>query len=362
MAAGVLLVVAGVGIAGTFTRHGPFFWKAFRSRSDPAVAKLAAEGRQLLAQDAFPSDQKALQLAQQGLAIRGDDPQGVRLLAAASAALAARGADGQGPRARQLASALVADDPASWPAQEARLAADLATGDDPGQAAAALEKVLPAAPDPETLFLLARAALVRGDPARASALLDRLDARLPGLDPVGPTARRGRVQKGDDKAARAILAPAVAKDPANAAAALDLAALLERAGDPAAEAALVALLEKERMDRLGPAERARARLLLASALARRGDADGAEAELARAMQDWAGRHRRARGARPPAAAQGRSREGHRRAGGHPGRHPDAPRPRRCSPGRSSPPGSPPTRRPPWTARCPASRTTPTCSS
>ncbi len=286
--AGAVLLVAGVGVAGSLTRHGPFFWKVFRSKSDPAVAKLAAEGRQALALDAYPSDQKALQLAQQGLGIRGDDPQGVRLLAGASAALAARGADGQVARARQLAAALATETPSSPDALEARLAVTLASGEDPAQAAAALEKVLPAQPDPQTLFLLARAALTRGDTARAASLLDRLDAASPGSIRSARLRAAVAVRKGDDAAAAALLEAALAKDPGNAAAALDRAALLEKAGDPGAEPILRGLLEKERIDRLGPAERARARVLLAGALARRGDGAGAEAELAQAAQDWAG--------------------------------------------------------------------------
>lgn len=286
--AGAVLLVAGVGVAGSLTRHGPFFWKILRSRSDPAVAKLAAEGRQALALDAFPSDQKALQLALQGLGIRGDDPQGVRLLAGASAALAGRGADGQLARARQSATALAAETPDSPDAREALLGVALASGEDPGPAAAALEKVLPAQPDPQTLFLLARAAFTRGDTARAASLLDRLDAALPGSIRSARLRAAIALKKGDDAGARAVLEAALAKDPGNAAAALDRGALLEKAGDPGAEPVLKGLLEKDRIDRLGPAERSRARVLLAGALARRGDDAGAEAELALAAQDWAG--------------------------------------------------------------------------
>ncbi len=288
VAAGALLLVVGVGVAGSLTRHGPFFWKAFRSRSDAEVGKLAAEGRRELALDAFASDRKAMALAQQGLLRRADDPEGIRLFTSASAALAARGGDSQAARARQLAATLVAVEPAALSTQESLLASSLASGEDAGASIAALEKVLPAKPDPETLFLLARASLQRGETARALTFLDRLDADLPGSARSARLRAAVAVRKGDDKGARAALDAAVAKDPGNAAAALDLAALLEKAGDPAAEPALRALLAPDRVERLGPAERARARILLAGAMARGGDLQGAEAELTQATKDWSG--------------------------------------------------------------------------
>ena len=287
-ALGGLLVVAGIGAAGAMTRHGPFFWKIFRSHGDAAVAKLAAEGRAALAQDAFPSDEKARELAEQGLARRGDDPQGIRLLASAAAALAPRGSDGAVARARQLSASLLLSEPESLAAQEARLAVALAGGDDPATAALALEKLLPADADPETLFLLARASLARGDPVKATAFLDRLDARAPGSSRSARLRASALVRRGDDQGARQVLEAAVAKDPGNAAASLDLAALLDRAGDPGAGARLGALLEKDRLARLGPAERARARVLLAGVLARGGDPVAAEAELELATKDQPG--------------------------------------------------------------------------
>ncbi len=286
--AGVLLLVAGVGAGGALTRHGPFFWKILRSRSDSSVARLAAEGRKLLAQDAFPSDQGAMRLAEQGLARRGDDPEGIRLFTSASAALGSRGAEAMLPRARQLSAALTIDSPDSLDAREAALAVALAAGEDTAAAAAALEKVLPASPDSETLFLLARAALARGDLPKAQAVLDRLDGQSPGSVRAARLRAALLVKKGDDPAARTVLEGALAREPAHAAAALDLAALQEKAGEPGAEAALRALLARDRLERLGPSERARARVLLAGLLSRAGDVEAAEVELAQAAQDWAG--------------------------------------------------------------------------
>ncbi len=191
VAAGVLLLVAGIGAAGAMTRYGPFFWKVFRGHGDPAVARLAAEGRAALALDAFPSDEKARELAEQGLARRADDPQGIRLLASAAAALAPRGADAILPRARQLSGSLLAEEPASLGAQEARVAVALAAGEDATAPALALEKLLPAEAE-------SRDALPAG-PRGAGARRSRQGRLLPrsarraraGLSPIGAAPRRG---------------------------------------------------------------------------------------------------------------------------------------------------------------------------
>ena len=360
--AGAVLLVAAVGTAGAFTRHGPFFWKAFRSGSDPAVAKLAAEGRQLLGQDALASDQKALQLAQQGLAIRADDPEGARLLASAAAALSARGVDGQAARARQLAAALAAENPDSVAAQEARLAVALATGENPAQAAAALEKVLPAQPEPESLALLARAALARGELARASSFLDRLDAASPGIGPRGAAARRrrrpeGRRQggprhprgrrrqgpgqrcggAGPGRGAREGRRPRRGAGPPGAPREGSPRTPRARGAGPGAHPA---------RRRAGQARRSRGR---------RGRARAGRPGLGR-------RHRGARGARTRAPAPRRARQGRRRARGHARRRQDGGGVRAALRGPSSPPGSRPRRRArsmrPWPDR----RRTPTCSS
>ena len=185
-----------------------------------------------------------------------------------------------------------------------------------------------------------------------------------------PRARPGRpgcapraVTKGDDKAARAILEAAVAKDPANAAAALDLAALLERAGDPAAEAALRGA---PREGARGPARTRRAGPGARCSSPRRWP--GAATPTAprpssrRAAQDWAGATDARVALGRLALRTRRSRQGHRRARGHPGRDPDGRGLGDALPGaarrrEARRRGGHPRRR-----HVPFRRTTPTCSS
>jgi tetratricopeptide (TPR) repeat protein len=286
----VLLVgVVAAGVAGAFTRHGPFFWKALRTRtSGAAVTRLVDDGKAALAQDAFAGDRRALDLAEQALRADASDPRARSLLGAAVSALSRRGAEAPVARARQMAAELVAREPRLPEALAAQLAAALAGGESTLPSSTALEKVPAGELDEEALFLLATAAADRGDAARAAGFLDRYEARRPGSARASRARAQLAARRGDAAAARGLLEVAHQREPGHAAIALELAALLEASGDPGAEAALRALAGKDRASALGPAELARVHLLLAGLAGRKpaGEARDreVEAELAAAVE------------------------------------------------------------------------------
>ena len=285
-----LLVVAGVGVGGSFTRYGPFFWKALRGRSaSPVVARLVSEGRTALGQDTYQGDLQAASAAEQGLRADSFDPQARLLLAVAASSLVSRGGDAAVARARELATEMAVREPESPEGRAAVLAARLAAGEDAAAAAAELAKLPKSDGDPEMVLLLARAAAARGDSKKAAALLDRFEVLRPNSSRAARARSALAVKLGDDKAARALLETALTRDPNNVAAALDLAVLMERAGDPGAEAALRFLSDKDRWSRLGPGERARVHLALADLLSHRPGAEAwaqpVQAELEAAVED-----------------------------------------------------------------------------
>jgi len=282
-------LVVGTGIAGSFTSYGPFFWKALVGHSaNPAVARLVAEGRTALAEDSFPGDQRASSLAEQALRTDSFDPQARLLLALAAGSLAPRGSDQALARARDLANELAGRAPKSLEARGAVLAVRLGGGEDVGAALALLEGTSKADADPELVLLMGRAAASRSDWRKAASFLDRFEVLRPHSSRAARAKALLAVQKGDDKAARPLFEAALSRDPGNVSAALDLAMLMDRTGDAAAEAALRFLLDKDRWAKLGPAERGRVHLALAQLLSRKpgGDAwaPAIQAELEAAVE------------------------------------------------------------------------------
>jgi tetratricopeptide (TPR) repeat protein len=280
-----LLLVAGAGVGARAMGYGLFFTKLLRGRDASKVAPLLAEARAALARDDCASERSALDLAARALAGDPDGPEAAALHAVAVAALERRHAAPPGAldQARRAADRLDDEERGELSALAARLAVTLATT--PGAATAPHETALDrasqgAAPDPEALALLARAALARGDADRAGVLYARLEA----VEAASPRAPHGlglvAVARGDLAGAKGAFAKALAKDAGHLPTHLELAALARSEGDAAgAEARLAPLLAADAAARLGPAERGRALALRAELLARAANR-GAEADRA----------------------------------------------------------------------------------
>jgi cellulose synthase operon protein C len=266
-AALLLLVAAGVGAG--FTRYGFFFSRTIRRGSPAALAGVLGQVRASLARGDFPAERSALEQAARAVALDGRSPEAGMLHAMAVAAL---GLDHGAPpeavaQARKAADQLERDEKGEVPALAARLAVGLAAK--PVAATLAQEAALEAAsakrkPDAEVLALLARAALARGDAAKAAAWSVKLEALEQG--PRGPlaAARAALLRKAPGEA-KAALEKAVARAPGLPAALVELAALDEQAGAlPQAEARLAPLVAEAARPKLAPVELARALTLLAS--------------------------------------------------------------------------------------------------
>jgi Tfp pilus assembly protein PilF len=285
--AGVIVVVAGAVAGARLMGHGALVTKLVRGGDAEEIAPLLAQARAALAKDDLASERAALDAAARAVATGGAVPEAAALHATVVAALEQR--HGAPPaaleQARRAADQLELDEKGELPALVARLAVTLAA--QPGAATAPHEVALEQAlqkrpPDPDLLALLARAALARGDAARAATLYGRLEA----AEPAGTRAPHGlglaAAARGDVAGARAAFGKALARAPDHRASQLELAALAAGGGDAAgARALLDPLLVEEVAQRLGPAERARALSLRAELLAR--DASG-EAEADRALE------------------------------------------------------------------------------
>jgi tetratricopeptide (TPR) repeat protein len=283
--AAVVAVLLAVGAGAGLTRHGFFFLKTFRRGDAARVAALLATARGELAKGDYPGERAALDAAAQAVTADPDERQAGALYAVAVASLELRHGAPQGAldRARAAADRLDKDDKASVPALTARLAVRLATGPGPETVPdeTALEQASAKhAPDADTVALLARAALARGDAAGAATQFTRLESIAPGTPRAGLGAGQAAMARRDAKAARGAFEKVLAKVPGHLPTRLELAALAEAAGDTAeAEAQLAWLFKDGAGERLAPAEKARASILKGLLLARE-SSKGAEVEKA----------------------------------------------------------------------------------
>jgi tetratricopeptide (TPR) repeat protein len=277
----VALILLG-GASGALTRHGLFYYKLLRGKDEAGkVAQLAGQVRTQLAADDLSGDRQALALAEQALAADDREPVASALQALAVAALERRHAamPAAVQRARALAATVLARDPDEPPTLVAQLAVASLDGAGLPAAEAAIAKVK-GGPDPDTLDLLADAALARGDAAKALELGLRLEAAQPNTARAARALGVASAAKGDAEAARGWFEKALARVPGHLPTRLEQAALAEATGDfPAAATALEPLLAEANKDKLGPAERARA-LVLRGALLGRRVADAAAADEA----------------------------------------------------------------------------------
>jgi tetratricopeptide (TPR) repeat protein len=282
-AAAAVLLVLSAGAGAGFTRHGFFFVKAFRRGDAAGVAAALREARTQLQRAEYRADRAALDAVSSAVA---KDPQGAEAAAlhamvVASLELVHGAPPGALDQARRAAERLDADEPGELPALAARLAVTLAGGAAGSTAAheAALEQAAAkAAHDAETVALLARSALARGDVPRAATLFARLEALQPGTPRAGHGAGLALLARRDAAGARAAFEKVIAKDAGHLPSRVELAGIAAAAGDaPAAEAQLAIVLAEGADGSLAPAERARALAIRATILARV-SAHAAEAE------------------------------------------------------------------------------------
>jgi len=276
-AAGLLLVVLGVGLGAGLTRHGIFFHKLVRGRRDPGgpAAKLVEQARAALAEDRYDAAMRALDLADEALRLDRDDPEAKSMYVQAGGWLASRGDAPEAvlSRARQELADLEKHEGGERATLEAALA--LAVGAAPEKraaASAALARLVARGPArADQLFLLAEEAAARGDAAAAGDWLVKLDAAEPGSARGGHLRGLLAARQGDGKAAAVLFGRALEKDPRHAASTLELAALADKGGDASgAETLLRTALAPEAAPRLGPVERARAHAVLADLVLRHG--------------------------------------------------------------------------------------------
>jgi cellulose synthase operon protein C len=271
----VVVLAAAAGYGATFTPYGVLLTGALRPAGDSArAAALLQQARWALAQNDLVSERAALELATQAIAA---DPRGGGAAALHAGVVAALEQRHAAPpealdHARRNAERLEREERGEVNALAARLAVTLATA--PGAATAPHEAALELAaqkapPDAELLVLLARAALARGDTARAAALYRRVEAIAPASLRAAHGAGLAAAAGGDAAGARAAFARALEIDPAHLATRLELAVIAAGEGDVArAEAELAHLLAEEAAARLGPAERGRALVARAALLGR----------------------------------------------------------------------------------------------
>ncbi|HYQ80304.1 MAG TPA: tetratricopeptide repeat protein, partial [Anaeromyxobacteraceae bacterium] len=281
----LLLAIAGVGAAGVLTGHGAFFHRlVLRSRgADRPGARLLAEARAAFGRDDTASLYQALDLADQALRLDAKDPQAKAVYAQAAGLLAGRGAapETTRARARQLAAEAFKEEPKAPDTLKAAVAvALLGPPEAVGPAASALQAVAQKGPmDEDATVLLALAALAGGDLQGAAGWVERAEGARPGTARLAYARGLVALRQGGDAAAREPFARALEKDPKHLSAALELAAIAERAGDAArAEALARSLLAPEAKGLCSPAERARAHLVLAAVANRRPGAAGARLE------------------------------------------------------------------------------------
>ncbi len=279
IAAGVaaLLIVLGVGLGATFTRHGVFFYKAIRGRGpNRPAAKLLLQARSGLAEDTFGGARRSLDLAEQALRFDKDDSEAKGLYVQAVASLASHGERAAVSRAEAYAQDLAAHDAKEPDTAKCRVALGLAGSGVTASLLPPLEKLAQKAPpDEEALWLLGQAAAASKDWKESSRWYGALEAARPGSARATHGLAAAAAAQGDARAARALYEKALAKDPKHLTSALEVASLAEKAGDDgAAEAAVRAALVPNAFGALSAVERARARVLLASLLARRPGADG----------------------------------------------------------------------------------------
>jgi predicted Zn finger-like uncharacterized protein len=279
----LLLLLVGGGIAaGRFTPYGYFFTGLLRGGDPAAASAFTARARAELAKGDFASLRAAHDLAQQAVGAAPGSADALALSALTASALEAQHAAPPGALdlARKAAEKLADDakgEPEALAARLAISAADAPAGTTP-QETALDQAAAKRKPDPDLLALLGRAALGRGDAARAATIYGRLDAAEP-KGPRGPLgAGVAAARKGDLAAARVALEKALARAPGHLPSRLELAALEVSAGAAAAaEPHLAALLGADAEGKLSPLEKARALSLRAALLGRRG-ATAAEAE------------------------------------------------------------------------------------
>ncbi len=272
--AAALLLVVVLGVGAGFTRLGFFFVRAFRSGDAAKVTALLAEARVALQRAEYQGDRAALDAATRAAAADADSPGAAARHANVVAILELRhGAPAAAlEQARRAADHLDADEKGTLPALEARLAVALAAA--PGLGTVPHENALEqaaskAAPDPDVVALLARAAHARGDAPRATALFGRLEAMSPGTARGAYGMGLALVAGRDAAGAKAAFEKVLQKVPGHLQARIELAALAEAAGDVAqAEAQLAPVLADGADQRLAPAERARALALRGTLLAR----------------------------------------------------------------------------------------------
>lgn len=272
IAGGAVVLLLGSGATGLLTRHGFFYYKVFRGSGDRArIAQLAAQASELLSRDELVSDQAALAAAEQALAADDRETVAAGLQAVAVAALERRHAapPAAALRTRALATSLAKQEPEDPASALAALAVATLDGGTALAAEAALEKAK-GGPSPDGLDLMGKAALLRGDAARAGTVYLRLEAAQPNTVRAARSLGKAAAARGDVAGARGWFEKALVRSPGHLPTRLELAALDEAAGEPeAAEKELEALLAKEAEARLGPGERARALGIRAALLGRR---------------------------------------------------------------------------------------------
>jgi cellulose synthase operon protein C len=282
VAGGVLVAALGAGLAGGLTRHGLFFHKLVRGRraaSGPA-AQLVGRSHAALAEDRFDAATRARDLAEEALRLDGEDPEARSAHVQAVAWLAPRGGAPEAvlARARQELADLEKQEAGERATLEAALAFSVdAAPEKRAAASAAMARMASKGPaGAGQLFLLAEVAAASGDAAGAGEWLAKLDAVEPGSARGNHVRGLLAARRGEGKAAAALFAKAMEKDPRHASSALELAALVDRGVDPSrAEALLRGLLVPEAAPRLGPVERARAHAQLADLVLRHGGPDEA---------------------------------------------------------------------------------------
>ncbi|HET6921544.1 MAG TPA: tetratricopeptide repeat protein, partial [Anaeromyxobacteraceae bacterium] len=271
-----VLAIAGAGVAGLLTGHDLFFHRlVLPSRAaDRPGTRLLGEARAAFGRDDTASLGQALDLADQALRLDGDDAQAQAVYAQGAGFLAVRGAAAAPAlaRARELLAQAARREPAAPDTLKAAVA--MALGGPTvalAQAAAALQARAQQGPlDEDAAVLLALAATARGDAPGATGWLDRAEAARPGSARLGYARGLVASRQGNDAAARGHFARALEKEPRHLSAALELAVLAERAGDLERAGALArSLLAPEARALAAPAERARARLVLAAVARRR---------------------------------------------------------------------------------------------
>ncbi len=276
VAVALVVVLAGVGVAGIFTPYGLFFFRAFRSDAERSrVAAIVGKAKAGLARGDFTGERDALKLATEALTAAPDDADARLVYVLAAGAVQQRHAAGPdaAQRAAAAAKGLADEAPGSAPALAAALALAVAGGDAaalaPGEAA--LEQAIAKEkPEPEIVALLARSALARRDGARAAAQLRRLEQLQPGTSRVALGLALALVAQGKGAEALPAFEKALASDATLSDARIEGAAAAAAAGDAArAKALLAPLVEPAAAGALSPLGRARMLTVSAQLLAGR---------------------------------------------------------------------------------------------